>query len=170
MAEYLHRQFSKENIQMAIKHMKICSTMLAVATAAAKSLQSCNPIEGSPPGSPSSGILQARTLEWVVISFSNAWKWKVKVRSLSRAVRKMQIKSTIMRHLTPVNGQHQMSANSIYFRGCREKGTLLFCCWTCKLVQPLSESSMKIPYKAKNSYHMNSYKIKNIKYKNSFIS
>ena len=58
------------------------------AAAAAKSLQSCptlcDPIEGSPPGSPVPGILQARTLEWVVISFSNAWKWKVKVKSLSR--------------------------------------------------------------------------------------
>ena len=54
--------------------------------AAAKSLQSCltlNPIDGSPPGSPIAGILQARTLEWVAISFSNAWKWKVKGKSLS---------------------------------------------------------------------------------------
>ena len=55
--------------------------------AAAKSLQSCptlrDPREGSPPGSPVPGILQARTLEWVAISFSNAWKWKVKVKSLS---------------------------------------------------------------------------------------
>ena len=54
----------------------------------AKSLQSCptlcDPIDGSPPGSPVSGILQARTLEWVAISFSNAGKWKVKVKSLSR--------------------------------------------------------------------------------------
>ena len=58
------------------------------AAAAPKSLQSCptlcNPIDGSPPGSPFPGILQARTLEWVAISFSNAWKRKVKVRSLSR--------------------------------------------------------------------------------------
>ena len=57
------------------------------ATATAKSLQSCltlcDPIDGSPPGSPVPGILQARTLEWVSISFSNAWKWKVKVKSLS---------------------------------------------------------------------------------------
>ena len=55
---------------------------------AAKSLQSCptlcDPIDGSPPGSPIPGILQARTLEWVAISSSNAWKWKVKVKSLSR--------------------------------------------------------------------------------------
>ena len=56
--------------------------------AAAKSLQSCltlcDPIDGSPRGSTVPGILQARTLEWVAISFSNAWKWKVKVKSLSR--------------------------------------------------------------------------------------
>ena len=44
----------------------------------------CNPIDGSPPGSAIPGILQARTLEWVAISFSNAWKWKVKVKSLSQ--------------------------------------------------------------------------------------
>ena len=43
----------------------------------------CNPIDGSPPGSTVPGILQARTLEWLAISFSNAWKWKVKVKSLS---------------------------------------------------------------------------------------
>ena len=58
------------------------------AAAAAKSLQSCptlcDPIDGSPRGSPVPGILQARTLEWVAISFSNAWKWKVKVKLLSR--------------------------------------------------------------------------------------
>ena len=55
--------------------------------AAAKSLQSCltlcNPRDSSPPGFPVPGILQARTLEWVAISFSNTWKWKVKVKSLS---------------------------------------------------------------------------------------
>ena len=59
---------------------------LAAATAA-KSLQSCltpcNPIGGSPPGFSIPGILQARTMEWVAISFSNAWKWKVKVKLLS---------------------------------------------------------------------------------------
>ena len=56
--------------------------------AAAKSLQSCpalcDPKDGSPPGCPVPTILQARTLEWVAISFFNAWKWKVKVESLSR--------------------------------------------------------------------------------------
>ena len=59
-----------------------------VAAAAAKSLQSCptlcDPIDGSPPGSPVPGILQARKLEWVAISFSSGWKCKVKGKSLSR--------------------------------------------------------------------------------------
>ena len=66
-------------------------TMLLVnwiyPAAAAKSLQSCltlcDPTDSSPPGSPVPGILQARTLEWVAISFSNAWKWKLKVKSFS---------------------------------------------------------------------------------------
>jgi len=61
--------------------------LLHIVTTAAKSLQSCptlcDPIDGSPPGSPVPGILQARTLEWVAISFSNASKWKGKVKSLS---------------------------------------------------------------------------------------
>jgi len=60
----------------------------ATRGAAAKSFQSCptlcDPIDSSPPGSPVLGILQARTMEWVSISFSNAWKWKVKGKSLSR--------------------------------------------------------------------------------------
>ena len=59
-----------------------------VAAAAAKSFRSrptlCNPRDGSPPSSPVPGILQARTLEWVAISFSNARKWKLNVKSLSR--------------------------------------------------------------------------------------
>ena len=58
------------------------------AAAVAKSLQSCptlcDPIDGSPPGSAVPGIFQARTLEWVAISFSKAWKWKVKGKLLSR--------------------------------------------------------------------------------------
>ena len=58
-----------------------------IAAAAAKSLQSrltlCDCIDSSPPGSPVPGILQARTLDLVAMSFSNAWKWKVKVKSLS---------------------------------------------------------------------------------------
>ena len=62
--------------------------MQEMPAAAAKSLQSCptlcDPPDCSLPGFSVRGILQARTLEWVAISFSNAWKWKVKVKSLSR--------------------------------------------------------------------------------------
>ena len=76
----------KKIMQYAVKN-KIFKKETAAAAAAAKSLQSCptlcDPIDGSPPGSPIPGILQARTLEWVAISFSNACKWKVKVKLLS---------------------------------------------------------------------------------------
>ena len=71
--------------------VSFCCTMKwisSAAAAAAKSLQSCptlcDPIDGSPPGSRVPGILQARILEWVAVSSSNVWKWKVKVKSLSR--------------------------------------------------------------------------------------
>ena len=76
----------------------------STAAAAAKSLQSCptlcNPNDSSPPGSPVPGILQARTLEWVAISFSNAWKWKVKVKSLS-CVRLLVTPWTAAHHAPP---------------------------------------------------------------------
>ena len=67
--------------------VELKTEFLILFAAAAKSLQSCptlcDPIDGSPPGSPVPGILQERTLEWVAISFSNAWKWKVKGKSLN---------------------------------------------------------------------------------------
>ena len=70
-------------------HIPLACTSVewVAAAAAAKSLQSCltlcDPIDSCPPGSPVPGILQARTLEWVAISFSNTWKWKIKVKLLS---------------------------------------------------------------------------------------
>ena len=76
------------SLSLSLSFFFLLSCNIYAAAAAAASLQSCptlcDPIEGSPPGSPVPGILQARTLEWVAISFSNAWKWKVKVKSLSR--------------------------------------------------------------------------------------
>ena len=80
--------FSGVELLMLSKGKDVNSVTLGAAAAAAKSLQSCptlcDPIDGSPPGSPVPGILQARTLEWVAISFSSACKWKVKVKLLSR--------------------------------------------------------------------------------------
>ena len=60
---------NKPNTLVAAMSLQLCPTL-------------CDPIDGSPPGSSVHGILQARTLEWVAISFSNAWKWKVKVSRL----------------------------------------------------------------------------------------
>ena len=81
--------------------------MNVCAAAAAKLLQSCptlcDPIDGSPLGSPIPGILNARTLEWVVISSSSAWKWKVKVKSLSR-VRLLATPWTVAHQAPPSMG------------------------------------------------------------------
>ena len=66
-------------------------------------VQLCNPTDGSPPGSSVPGILQARTLEWVAISCSNAWKWKVKVKSLSR-VRLFMTPWTVTYQAPPLMG------------------------------------------------------------------
>ena len=75
---------SANSCWITIDRKMLCYAMLCYA----KSLKSCptlcDPIDGSPPGSPVPGILQASTLEWAAISFSNAWKWKVKVKSLTR--------------------------------------------------------------------------------------
>ena len=83
-----HRQIINKFLAFVTKKKKIDTPRTNLPkTAAAKSLPSCrtlcDPIDGSPPGSAVPGILQARTLEWVAISFSNAWKWKVKVKLLS---------------------------------------------------------------------------------------
>ena len=84
--------------------------LLKAHTTAAKSLQSCptlcDPIDGTPPGSPIPGILQARTLGWVSISFSSAWKWKVKVKSLSH----------VQLLATPWTAAHQAPPSMGFFR------------------------------------------------------
>ena len=66
-----------------LKRVKVTAAATA-ANLCQSCLTLCDPLDGSPPGSPVPGILQARTLEWVAISFSDAGKWKVKVKSLSR--------------------------------------------------------------------------------------
>ena len=70
-ADSLPTELSGKPIATAAQSLQLCPTL-------------CDPVDISPPGSPAPGILQARTLEWVAISFFNAWKWKVKVKLLSR--------------------------------------------------------------------------------------
>ena len=106
-----------------------------IFTAAAKSLQLCptlfDPIDGSPPGSPIPGILQARTLEWVTISFSNAWKWKVKGKLLSH-VRLIATPWTAAHQAPPSMGFSRQE----YWSGCHcllrmgylSPIKLLYCC------------------------------------------
>ena len=83
---FAYSSLSTEALNKCVKWMNEVKGIPAAA--AAKSLQLCptlcDPIDGSPWGSPIPGILQARTREWVAISFSSVWKWKVKVKSLSR--------------------------------------------------------------------------------------
>ena len=114
--------------------------------AAAKSLQSwptlCDPIDSSPPGSPFPGILQARTLEWVAISFSNGWKWKVKVKLLSRA-QLLATPWTAASQAPPSLGFSRQE----YWRGLPLPSPLLTilggkydcgcCCWVTKLCPTL---------------------------------
>jgi len=83
-----------------------------IVPAAPKSLQSCltlcDPIDRSPPGSADPGILQARTLEWVAISFSNAWKWKVKVKSESEVAQSCPTLSNPMVCSLPGSSIHEI--------------------------------------------------------------
>ena len=95
-----------------------------LAAAATKSLQPCptvyDPIDSSPPGSPVPGILQARTLEWVAISFSNAAKWKVKVKLLSR----------VQLFVTPWTAAHQAPSSMGFFQArVLEWGAIAFSVW-----------------------------------------
>ena len=101
---------------MSVPSIFIFSNCEPTAAAAAKSLQSCptlcpytcptrDPIDGSPPGSPIPGILQARTLEWVGISFSSAWKWKVKGKSCLTLHDPMVGLPTMVGHTSPSPGK-----------------------------------------------------------------
>ena len=104
--------------------------ILLNSAAAAKSLQSCptlcDPIDGSPPGSPVPGILQSRTLGWVAISFSNAWKWKVKVKSLSH-VRLLATPWTATYQAPPSMGFSRQE----YWSGVPLPSQFIFECWFC---------------------------------------
>ena len=82
---HVDREWINKLGSTALKRMIYCYASAAAAKPLQSCLTLCDPIDGSPPGSSAPGILQARTLDWVDISFSNAWKWKVKMKSLSRA-------------------------------------------------------------------------------------
>ena len=107
----------------------------AAIAAAAKSLQSyltlCNPSDGSPPGSAVPGVLQARILESVAISFSNAWKWKVKVKSLSR----------VQLCATPWTAAHQAPLPMGFSRQEYWSGVPLPSCWEARRWKLLIASS-----------------------------
>ena len=75
--------FELSNYIFLNKFKHLSSLLLLLLLSCFSRVRLCDPIDGSPPGPTVPGILQARTLEWVAISFSNAWKWKVKVKSLS---------------------------------------------------------------------------------------
>ena len=120
--------------------------------AAAKSFQLCltlcDPIAGCPPGSPVPGILQARTLEWVAISFSNARKWKVKVKSLSR-VRLLAIPWTAAHQAPPSMGFSRQeywsgvpspSRTSLYLKMTEDSKEVLFI-WLCLITSTRLEIS-----------------------------
>ena len=107
----------------------------AAAAAAAKWLQSCltlcNPIDGSPSGPTVPGILQARTLEWVAISFSNVWKWKVKVKLLSR-VRLLATPWTAAYQAPPSMGfSRQEYWSGVPLPCLLEKNKKYYCCNSC---------------------------------------
>ena len=94
---------------VCVQHIQGYGRWKSDIAAAAKSLQSCptlcDPRDGSPPGSPVPGILQARTLEWLAISFSNAWKWKVKVKSLRLSTWKLNSRVRLL--VTPWTAVYQ---------------------------------------------------------------
>ena len=104
----------------------------------AKSLQSCptlcDPIDGSPPGSPIPGILQARTLEWAAISFSNAWKWKVKVKPPVKEACGLYSRRVEQNRKGAWPSLHGMWGSGRLSRGaallsCKVEGECLVTCW-----------------------------------------
>ena len=118
---------------------------MSEAAAAPKSLRSCptlcDPIDSSPPGSPVPGILQARTLQWVAISFCNAWKWKVKVKSLSS----VQLFATpwTVAYQAPLSMGFSGRSTGV---GCHCLSTLTLCCMKKSLLRKLEVKEMKGVY------------------------
>ena len=120
----------------------------------AKSLQSFptlwDPTDGSPPGSPVPGILQARTLQWAAISFSNAWKWKVKVKSLSHVW--LLATPWIAAYQAPLSmgfsKQEVLEWGAIAFSN-EEIVSLKHSCWVCKMEKLLEGGTWYIYWNLK---------------------
>ena len=128
-----------KSILLGVVHVRCI--LINILSAAAKSLQLCptlcDPIDGSPPGSPIPGVFQARTLEWVAISFSNAWKWKVKMKLLSR-VRLLATPWTAAYQTPPSIGFSRQE----YWSGVPLPSPILFC-RKCSLKNQLSHCNLK---------------------------
>ena len=143
------------NFTSPLQKGKFSPLCLRPVAAAAKSLQSCptlcEPIDGSPPGSTILGILRARTLEWVAISFSNAWKWKVKVKSLSH-VRLFSTPWTAAYQAPPSNG--------IFQARVLEWGAIAFSCLRPRESQTLRVTPNHLCYNKPSRYYVAKAKVR----------
>ena len=111
-------------------------------------VQLCDPIDGSPPGSPVPGILQARTLEWVAISFSSAWKWKVKVESESEVAQSCPTPSDPMDCSLPGSSAHGIFQARVLEWGaitCSERKDSLFNKWFWEMWATTYKTKIMIP-------------------------
>ena len=152
------------------------------AAAAAKSLQSCltlcHPIDGSPPGSPVSGILQARTLEWVAISFSNTWKWKWSHSVVSDSLRPHGLEPTrllhpldfpgkstgvgchcLLRTDSLVTGKFEMSSSWLLFIWLLENLTCITIAMKANISNKSYAKAMNLLNINMNIYHCNNFPI-----------
>ena len=131
----------------SFKLHRLCAKYLRAA--AAKLLQSCptlcDPLDGSPPGSPVPGTLQTRALEWVAISSSNAWKWKMKVKLLSR----------VWPLATPWTAAYQALASMGFSRQKYWSGMPL----PCSTSQIIFGEESGIPLQSYMDWHFNKHKI-----------
>ena len=144
--------------------MYLCENWTIKKAAAVKSLQSCwtlcDPIDGSPTGSPIPGILQARTLEWVAVSLSNVWKWKVKVKLFSRVW--LLVPSTAAYQASPYIG----SSRQEYWSGVSlpswKEGwasrNWYFEMWCCRRL-------LKVPWSARSNQRILKKSVLNIHWK-----
>ena len=135
----------------------------AAAAAAAKSLQSCptlcDPIDGSPTGSSVPGSLQARILEWGATAFSNAWKWKAEVKSLSR----------VQLLATPWTAAHQAPPSMGFSRQEHWSGATAFSGASASTLLRVKDIIKSLFFQVKSSHFLASYLVKNKTSNSSFL-